>query len=144
MIIIVFQIDQQIEDMFASVKRVTDVTKPMVNQQGPPSASNLQKLELAKRLASRINMAKNLGAEAQDITQQAAAAIFKGSMPAPSVSVRVLAGETTEPSKPSNVLEFDFSVQILSIVLELNSMISNVVAMNMTLLCTIMVIKDHC
>jgi len=73
--------------MFASVKRVTDVTKPMVNQQGPPSASNMQKLELAKRLASRINMAKNLGAEAQDITQQAAAAIFKGSMPAPSVSV---------------------------------------------------------
>ena len=94
MIIIVFQIDQQIEDMFASVKRVTDVTKPMVNQQGPPSASNLQKLELAKRLASRINMAKNLGAEAQDITQQAAAAIFKGSMPAPSVSVRTIAGET--------------------------------------------------
>ncbi|KAI0229607.1 putative ATP-dependent RNA helicase DDX46 [Lamellibrachia satsuma] len=89
-------IDQQIEDMFASVKRVTDVTKPMVNQQGPPSASNMQKLELAKRLASRINMAKNLGAEAQDITQQAAAAIFKGSMPAPSVSSKSIAEQMAE------------------------------------------------
>ena len=32
----------------------------------------------------------------------------------------------TEPSKPSNVLEFDFSVQVPSIVLEFNSMFSNV------------------
>ena len=32
----------------------------------------------------------------------------------------------TEPSKPSNVLEFDFSVQVPSIVLESNSMFSNV------------------
>ena len=32
----------------------------------------------------------------------------------------------TEPSKPSNVLEFVFSVQVPSIVLEFNSMFSNV------------------
>ena len=77
--------------MFASKKRVTDVAKPMVNQQATPSASNQQKLELAKRLASKINMAKNLGPEAQDITQQAAAAIMKGGVAAPAVSVRSIA-----------------------------------------------------
>lgn len=84
------QIDQRIEDMFAVRKRVTDVSKPMINpqvQQSAPNATNQQKLELAKRLASRINMNRNLGPEAQDITQQAAAAIFKGGVAAPQVSV---------------------------------------------------------
>ena len=38
------------------------------------------------------------------------------------VAIRV----RTEPSKPSNVLEFVFSVQVPSIVLEFNSMFSNV------------------
>ncbi len=77
--------------MFASRKRVTDVAKPMVNQTVVPSASNQQKLELAKRLASKINMQKNLGAEAQDITQVAAAAIFRGGgLAAPQVSVSTL------------------------------------------------------
>ena len=79
--------DQHIEDIFSSVKRVTDISKPMVNQMAPPSAANQQKLEVARRLASRINFAKNLGAEAQDITQQAAAAILKGGIAAPSISV---------------------------------------------------------
>lgn len=37
-----------------------------------------QKLELAKLLASRINISKNLGFEAKDATQQAAEAILKG------------------------------------------------------------------
>lgn len=37
-----------------------------------------EKLELAKRLASRINMAKNLGFEAKGATQQTAEAILKG------------------------------------------------------------------
>ena len=40
----------------------------------------------------------------------------------PDVAIRV----RTEPSKPSNVLEFVFSVQVPSIVLEFNSMFSNV------------------
>ena len=71
--------------MFASRKRVTDISQPLLNVQAPPSASNQQKLELAKRLASKINMAK--GAEAQDITQQTAAAILKGGMAAPVISV---------------------------------------------------------
>lgn len=82
--------------MFASVKRVTDVAKPNPNQQltaqatppqpaQPTSASNQQKLELAKRLAARIN--KSLGPDAQDITQQAAAAFLKGEMATPQVAV---------------------------------------------------------
>lgn len=44
----------------------------------PATAQQTQKLELAKRLASRINMSKNLGSEAKDATQQAAEAILKG------------------------------------------------------------------
>ena len=38
----------------------------------------------------------------------------------------VLTRVRTEPSKPSNVLEFVFSVQVPSIVPEFNSMFSNV------------------
>ena len=82
------KIDQKIEEMFASRKRVSDVTQPMLNATNQPSASNIEKLELAKRAASKINISKNLGPEAQDISQIAAAAILKGSMAAPQVSVR--------------------------------------------------------
>lgn len=82
------KIDQKIEEMFASRKRVSDVTQPMLNATNQPSASNIEKLELAKRAASKINISKNLGPEAQDISQIAAAAIMKGSMAAPQVSVR--------------------------------------------------------
>jgi len=90
-------IDQQIEDMFASRKRVTDVQSPVINQQVTPSASNQQKLELARRLASRIHMQKNIGAEAQDITQQAAAAIMKGGgLAAPQVSSKTIAEQMAE------------------------------------------------
>lgn len=42
------------------------------------NAQQAQKLELAKRLASRINISKNLGTEAKDVTQQTAEAILKG------------------------------------------------------------------
>lgn len=42
------------------------------------ATAQTQKLELAKRLASRINMSKNLGSEAKDATQQTAEAILKG------------------------------------------------------------------
>ncbi|XP_064609215.1 probable ATP-dependent RNA helicase DDX46 isoform X2 [Liolophura sinensis] len=98
-------IDQQIEDMFASVKRVTDVAKPNPNQQltaqatppqpaQPTSASNQQKLELAKRLAARIN--KSLGPDAQDITQQAAAAFLKGEMATPQVASKTIAEQMAE------------------------------------------------
>ncbi len=82
------QIEEQIEEMFASVSRVVDVATPMVNQQPAPSSSNQQKLEIAKRMASMISMQKNIGAEAPDKTQMTAAAIFKGGgIAAPQVSV---------------------------------------------------------
>lgn len=82
--------------MFASRKKVTDVTKPVVPiqmQQQPQSiqsnVTNQQKLELAKRVAARINIAKKLGPESQDIIiQQTASAILKGGgMSAPQVAV---------------------------------------------------------
>ena len=74
--------------MFASRKRVTDVAQPLVAGQQMPSASNQQKLELAKNIASRINMAKNIGPEAQDETQKAAKAILTGTITNPQFSVR--------------------------------------------------------
>lgn len=89
-------IDQKIEEMFASRKRVSDVTQPMLNATNQPSASNIEKLELAKRAASKINISKNLGPEAQDISQIAAAAILKGSMAAPQVSSKTIAEERAE------------------------------------------------
>lgn len=101
------KIDVKIEEMFASRKRVTDVAQPVSFKDtasamaaagsqpiiGPglvqaPSASNQQKLELAKKLASQINMARNLGPEA-DNTQQVAAAILRGDMAAAQISVRL-------------------------------------------------------
>lgn len=60
--------------MFNSKKRVKDVVGPLVlpgaggesaQGQGGLSGSNIEKLEIAKRLAVRINVKKNLGAEAQ-------------------------------------------------------------------------------
>lgn len=69
--------------MFNSKKRVKDLSAPGaatgpagamaaaaaaaggLTSLGAPSAGNIQKLEMAKRLALRINAQKNLGAEAQ-------------------------------------------------------------------------------
>lgn len=48
---------------------------------------NTERLELAKFLASRINMAKNLGADAKGATQQAAEAILKGGASQPIITV---------------------------------------------------------
>lgn len=78
-----FQIEEQIESMFNSKKRVKDLSAPGsatgstgtvtstasvpggLPGLGPTSAGNIQKLEMAKRLALKINAQKNLGAEAQ-------------------------------------------------------------------------------
>ena len=49
--------------------------------------NNQMKLEMAKRLAAKINFSKNLGQEAQDITQQATKAIFQDGVSAPQVAV---------------------------------------------------------
>ncbi|KAH3873458.1 hypothetical protein DPMN_036693 [Dreissena polymorpha] len=101
-------IEQQIEDMFASKKRVTDVSKSSLAQPimgnlmagsavGKMGANNQLKLEMAKRLAAKINFSKNLGQEAQDITQQATKAIFgDGSSAAPQVASKTIAEQMAE------------------------------------------------
>ncbi|XP_076799595.1 putative ATP-dependent RNA helicase DDX46 isoform X1 [Clavelina lepadiformis] len=100
-------IDQQIETMFNSKKSVKDVTGPLANiatsssGSGAPAASaagaNKAKLDVAKRLASKINLQKNLGAGAQDVMQQAATALMKGGpFQAPKVSAKTIAEQLAE------------------------------------------------
>lgn len=83
--------------MFASVKRVTDIAKPQVISNPmagigalPTGQSNQQKLALAKQLAAKINMAKKIGPDARDITQQAAKFILSDEGFAPKVAVSFL------------------------------------------------------
>ncbi|XP_019941408.2 probable ATP-dependent RNA helicase DDX46 [Paralichthys olivaceus] len=109
-------IEEQIESMFNSKKRVKDLSAPgaatgpagaVSNTAvasgggmpglGPTSAGNIQKLEMAKRLALKINAQKNLGAEAQDVMQQATNAILRGgTIMTPSVSAKTIAEQLAE------------------------------------------------
>nr|XP_040025055.1 LOW QUALITY PROTEIN: probable ATP-dependent RNA helicase DDX46 [Gasterosteus aculeatus aculeatus] len=108
-------IEEQIESMFNSKKRVKDLSAPGSASAssgsasssagvqgglpglGPPSAGNIQKLEMAKRLALKINAQKNLGAEAQDVMQQATNAILRGgTIMTPSVSAKTIAEQLAE------------------------------------------------
>ncbi|XP_056587583.1 probable ATP-dependent RNA helicase DDX46 isoform X1 [Triplophysa dalaica] len=109
-------IDEQIESMFNSKKRVKDFSVPggaaggagagvsggvsaMSGQSNlaTPSAGNIQKLEIAKKLALKIQAQKNLGAEAQDVMQQATNAILRGgTIIAPSVSAKTIAEQQAE------------------------------------------------
>lgn len=90
-------IDQQIESMLAPKRIVKEIRAPLgsinpTNTQGATSNQpSTDKLELAKRLASRINMAKNLGAEAKGATQQAAEAILKGGGSQPIITAKTVA-----------------------------------------------------
>ncbi|CAG9788810.1 unnamed protein product [Diatraea saccharalis] len=90
-------LDQQIETMLAAKKIVKEI-KPGVAAPGIPAAGATAagtdgKLELARRLASRINLAKGLGAEQKGATQQAAEAILKG---APSAHTLITAKTVAE------------------------------------------------
>lgn len=98
-------IDQQIETMLAPKRRVKEVpiapqpTATVTTAAAPvlPPGSNTEKLKLAKLLASRINMAKNLGAEAKVVTQQAAEAILKGEIsPQQTISAKTMAEQLAE------------------------------------------------
>ncbi|KAI6077053.1 putative ATP-dependent RNA helicase DDX46 [Aix galericulata] len=98
-------IDEQIESMFNSKKRVKDMGTPGSSNAPTPSAGNAEKLEIAKRLALRINAQKNLGAEAQvfvpfhfkDVMQQATNAILRGgTIQAPTVSAKTIAEQLAE------------------------------------------------
>ncbi|XP_075457258.1 putative ATP-dependent RNA helicase DDX46 isoform X1 [Ascaphus truei] len=109
-------IDEQIESMFNSKKRVKDMAGPGGGGGGGgsggaggasgaaaaanapmPSAGNAEKLEMAKRLALKISVNKNLGAEAQDVMQQATNAILRGgTIMAPTVSAKTIAEQLAE------------------------------------------------
>ncbi|XP_077596886.1 putative ATP-dependent RNA helicase DDX46 isoform X2 [Stigmatopora nigra] len=106
-------IEEQIESMFNSKKRVKDLAPGAgggggssgasggsfsgLSGLGPTSAGNIQKLEMAKRLALKINAQKNLGAEAQDVMQQATNAILRGgTIMTPSVSAKTIAEQLAE------------------------------------------------
>lgn len=103
------QIDEKIETMFASKRRVKDVTADEIPVQQPqansatqgtapgaapagaattlPAGANQAMLSLAKRMAAKIN--KNLESERSvDMVQQATHAVMKGAtLGQPSVSV---------------------------------------------------------
>ncbi|KAK7869476.1 hypothetical protein R5R35_008192 [Gryllus longicercus] len=92
-------IDQQIENMLAPKRIVKEIKAPIGNI-GPGAPGGVlppglgpstDKLELARRLASRINMAKNLGVEAKGATQQAAEAILKGAGSQPLITAKTVA-----------------------------------------------------
>ncbi|GAB0092050.1 RNA helicase [Sergentomyia squamirostris] len=91
-------IDQQIENMFAAKRNVKEVEAPVTvapflqyQQQQQQQTTNTDKLELAKRLASRINIARNLGQEAKGATQQTAEAILKGATSQPIITAKTVA-----------------------------------------------------
>uniref|UniRef100_A0A4W4DVS9 Probable ATP-dependent RNA helicase DDX46 n=1 Tax=Electrophorus electricus TaxID=8005 RepID=A0A4W4DVS9_ELEEL len=89
-------IDEQIESMFNSKKRVKDLSAPGGTGAGATPGFT-GKLEIAKKLALKINAQKNLGAEAQDVMQQATNAIMRGgTMIAPSVSAKTIAEQLAE------------------------------------------------
>ncbi|ESO04659.1 hypothetical protein HELRODRAFT_187002 [Helobdella robusta] len=95
-------IEQKIERMFASRKRVCDVNQSLTslpsasNINNVQSQSNLEKLELAKKAASQINILKNTTAEPLDVNQQAAAAILKGGVAVTHVSSKTIAEQMAE------------------------------------------------
>uniref|UniRef100_H3DF97 Probable ATP-dependent RNA helicase DDX46 n=1 Tax=Tetraodon nigroviridis TaxID=99883 RepID=H3DF97_TETNG len=92
-------IEEQIESMFNSKKRVKDMSAPgAAPGAAGAAAGNIQKLEMAKRLALKINAQKNLGAEAQvDVMQQATNAILRGgTIMTPSVSAKTIAEQLAE------------------------------------------------
>lgn len=88
-------IDQQIESMLAPKRTVREISRPISSVSGISGAAGVglgipsatDKLELARKLASKINIAKNLGAEAKGAMQQAAEAILKGAGPTNLITV---------------------------------------------------------
>ncbi|XP_014212707.1 probable ATP-dependent RNA helicase DDX46 [Copidosoma floridanum] len=89
-------IDQQIETMLQAKKIVHELPKSAVSGTGVTSTggsvpSATEKLELARRLALRINSVKNLGIEAKGATQQVTEAILKGAGPTNLITSKTVA-----------------------------------------------------
>nr|XP_022906743.1 probable ATP-dependent RNA helicase DDX46 [Onthophagus taurus] len=87
-------IDQQIESMFATKRTVKEIKAPLgIINPATINAQNtaIDKLELAKRLASKINLAKNITGDTKFATQQAAESILKGSGSQPLITAKTVA-----------------------------------------------------
>lgn len=86
-------IDQQIESMFATKRTVKEIKAPLgiVNPALAGVSTAVDKLELAKRLASKINFTKTVPMDAKFATQEAAASILKGSSNALSITAKTVA-----------------------------------------------------
>ncbi|PRD23463.1 UNVERIFIED_CONTAM: ddx46 [Trichonephila clavipes] len=86
-------IDKEIETLLAPKKRVQEITilPSGIGGLGGTIAS-AEKLELAKKLASRISLQRNIGAEAQ----QTAEAVLKGHLGQPVISAKTLAEQRAE------------------------------------------------
>ncbi|KAF5306266.1 hypothetical protein FQA39_LY08964 [Lamprigera yunnana] len=85
-------IDQQIESMFATKRTVKEIKAPLgIITPGIGQHSAMDKLELAKRLASRINLTRTHGIDTKFATQQAAESILKGSGSHPLITAKTVA-----------------------------------------------------
>ncbi|XP_071516080.1 probable ATP-dependent RNA helicase DDX46 isoform X2 [Panulirus ornatus] len=106
-------IDQQIESMLNTKRTVKEIKTPEVSSSsndgitgvplGGPSASD--KLELARKLAQRINLQHNIGKEAKGASQQAAEFILKGGAAMqPTISAKTVAEQMAQ--KLNNKLNY--------------------------------------
>ncbi|CAH1116014.1 unnamed protein product, partial [Phaedon cochleariae] len=87
-------IDQQIESMFATKRTVKEIKAPLglINPAAlGTSTTAVDKLELAKRLASKINFTKTAALDTKFATQQAAENILKGSGSQPPITAKTVA-----------------------------------------------------
>jgi len=105
-------IDQQIESMFATKRTVKEIKAPLGNTKNNmkrefftnnfisgiinhtnASGQNtaVDKLELAKRRASKINLTRNIAGDTKFATQQAAESILKGSGSQPLITAKTVA-----------------------------------------------------
>ncbi|KAJ8972033.1 hypothetical protein NQ314_000416 [Rhamnusium bicolor] len=87
-------IDQQIESMFATKRTVKEIKAPLglINTASMGNINTaVDKLELAKRLASKINLTKNTILDCKFATQQAAESILKGSGSQPPITAKTVA-----------------------------------------------------
>jgi len=115
-------IDQQIETMLNTKRTVKEIKTPIVSAaaaalaaannpglgaggpgQGGPSASD--KLDLARKLAQKINMQHNIGKEAKGASQQAAELILRGEPSVqPTISAKTVAEQMAQ--KLNNKLNY--------------------------------------
>ncbi|XP_064213354.1 probable ATP-dependent RNA helicase DDX46 isoform X2 [Tribolium castaneum] len=86
-------IDQHIESMFATKRTVKEIKAPLglINPAAMNTQTAMDKLELAKRLASRINFSKNISLDTKFATQQAAESILKGSSSSLPITAKTVA-----------------------------------------------------